>query len=107
MEGEERPVVLSTKRALSIAPAFQSAHLIAMGQLLIPDLDDTMMEVLRQRALAHGLSIEDEARRILAAAVSLAREEALAGLDASRQTIGRLDGASALNDLRLDRARDG
>jgi len=76
-----------------------------MGQLLIPDLEDTLIEVLRQRALAHGLSIEDEARRILTAS-SLAQEEALETLDAARQKIGRLNGASTLNDLRLDRARD-
>jgi plasmid stability protein len=78
-----------------------------MGQLLIPDLDDTLIEAVRQRALAHGTSIEDEVRRILTASVSLTREEVLADLDASRQKIGRLNGVSALNDLRLDRARDG
>jgi plasmid stability protein len=78
-----------------------------MGQLLIPDLDDTLIEAVRQRALARGTSIEDEVRRILTASVSLTREEVLADLDASRQKIGRLNGVSALNDLRLDRARDG
>jgi plasmid stability protein len=74
-----------------------------MGQILIRNLDDAVIEALRRRAAAAGTSTEEEARRALAAAVGL---EAAYRLAEVRRRIGRLEGPSILDDLRRDRARD-
>jgi len=78
-----------------------------MAQILIRNLDDAVIVALRQRAALSGTSLEEEARRALAAAAGLTREAALARLDAVRERIGRVDGPSSLEDLRRDRAREG
>lgn len=77
-----------------------------MGQILIRNLDDAILEALRQRAADSGTSTEEEARRALAAFVGLSRKEALERLDAIRKKIGPLDGPTILDDLRRDRRRD-
>lgn len=77
-----------------------------MGQILIRNLDDAVLEALRGRAKSRGSSLEDEARQALAAAVGLTREEALKRIDAVRALIGRLPGTSSLEILRRDRMRD-
>ena len=41
-----------------------------MGSISVRKLDDGTLERLRIRAAEHGVSMEEEARRILAAAVS-------------------------------------
>lgn len=41
-----------------------------MGSLSVRKLDDRVLEKLRVRAAEHGVSMEEEARRILTAAVS-------------------------------------
>jgi antitoxin FitA len=43
---------------------------LAMGQLLIRRIDEDVKEILRLRAKRHGVSMEEEARSILAVAVS-------------------------------------
>ena len=78
-----------------------------MGQILIRNLDDAVLDALRKRAAEHGASLEEEARRAIADSVGLTREESLARLDAVRKRVGRLPGPSALDDLRNDRSRDG
>jgi plasmid stability protein len=77
-----------------------------MGQILIRNLDDTVLDALRRRAAARGGSLEDEARRAIAASVGLGRDEALARLDAVRDRIGAPSGPTILDDLRRDRDRD-
>lgn len=77
-----------------------------MAQILIRNLDDAVIGALRERAAARGGSLEDEARRALAASVGLSRDEALARLDAVRRRIGTLKGPSSLDDLKQDRQRD-
>ena len=77
-----------------------------MGQILIRNLDDAVLQALRRRAANHGASLEEEARRALAEAVGLTRGEALARIDEVRARIGRLRGPSSLEDLREDRRRD-
>lgn len=77
-----------------------------MGQILIRNLDDAVLEALRGRAREHGFSVEEEARRALAAAVGVSREEALRRIDAIRTRIGRLPGPTSLEILRQDRMRD-
>lgn len=77
-----------------------------MGQILIRNLDDAVLDALRRRAAEAGVSTEEAARRALAASVGLSRNEALARLDAVRARIGRLDGESIVEILRRDRRRD-
>ena len=62
--------------------------------------------LIRVWAAARGASLEDEARRSIAASVGMGREEAVARLDEVRGRIGRPPGPSTLDDLRHDRARD-
>jgi plasmid stability protein len=80
--------------------------MIGMGQILIRNLDDAVLDALRGRAKDHGSSVEEEARQALASAVGLSREEAVRRLDEIRAKIGRLRGESSLDILRRDRARD-
>lgn len=80
--------------------------MLSMAQILIRNLDEAVIVRLRQRAAEAGTSLEEEARRALAAAAGLTREAALARLDAVRAKIGRIEGPSSLEDLRRDRARD-
>lgn len=78
-----------------------------MGQILIRNLDNAVLDALRRRAAEHGASLEEEARRALAASVGLSRQEALRRLDVVRARIGQIAGPSVVDDLRADRSRDG
>jgi plasmid stability protein len=77
-----------------------------MGQIVIRNIDDAVLEALRRRAAETGTSMEEEARRALAASVGLTRKEALQRLDAIRKRIGRVKGPSTVEQLRRDRHRD-
>jgi plasmid stability protein len=77
-----------------------------MAQIVIRNLDDAVVAVLRERAARSGTSMEEQARRALAKAVGLDREAAIRRLDEVRRQIGRLRGNSILDDLRRDRRRD-
>lgn len=77
-----------------------------MGQILIRNLDDAVLDALRGRARDHGSSVEEEARQALAMSVGLTRVEALRRLDEVRAKIGRLPAPSTLDILRRDRMRD-
>lgn len=48
-----------------------------MATLLIRNLDDVVAERLRTQARLKGVSVEEEARRILSEGTTLTREEAL------------------------------
>jgi len=77
-----------------------------MGQILTRNLDTAVLDALRKRAAESGASLEEEARRALAASVGLSRQAALARLDVVRDAIGLVDGPTSLDDLRSDRQRD-
>lgn len=77
-----------------------------MGQILIRNVDDAVLKALKERAASTGASLEEEARRALAASVGLTRAEALARLEAVRARIGAVPGPTIVDDLRADRARD-
>ena len=77
-----------------------------MGRILVRNLDDAVIEALRRRAAASGISAEEEARRALAAAVGLDRGAASQRLVEMSQRIGKLEGVSTLEYLRRDRDRD-
>ncbi len=76
-----------------------------MGQILIRNVDDAVLKALKERAAQTGGSLEEEARRALAASVGLTRDEALARLESVRTRIGAVAGPSIVDDLRSDRAR--
>jgi plasmid stability protein len=76
-----------------------------MAQILIRNIDDTVIEALRRRAAARGTSVE-EARRILTRAVDLGRAASVRRLAEVRRDIGRVEDLSAVSDLRRDRDRD-
>ena len=78
-----------------------------MGQILIRNLDDAVIEALRRRAAASGVSTEEEARRALAAAVGLDGVAASQQRAEVRELIGRLKGLSTLERLGGDRGRSG
>ncbi len=46
------------------------AHVFLMAQLLVRNLDDDLVRGLKKRAGEHGISVEEEHRRILRAALS-------------------------------------
>jgi antitoxin FitA len=77
-----------------------------MGQMIIRNIDDAILDALRRRAANSGTSMEEEARRALAAAVGMEREVAVMRLIEMRRRVGRLAGPSTLEDLRSDRRRD-
>ncbi len=77
-----------------------------MGQILIRNLDKSVLDALRRRASEAGSSLEEEARRALAASVGLDRDDVLARLDSVRARIAIGPGPTSLDDLRADRARD-
>jgi plasmid stability protein len=77
-----------------------------MAQILILNVDDAVIEALRQRAVACGTSVEEQGRRALTQGVVLDREAAAWRLADMRRIIGRLDGRSILEDVRHDRGRD-
>ena len=76
-----------------------------MKTLTLANLDDQLLNILRQRALQHGQSLEDEAKTILTAV--LKPTDPWASIDEIRQRIaaaGRQRTDSALL-LREDRDR--
>jgi plasmid stability protein len=77
-----------------------------MAQLVIRNIDQTVVEALRRRAAACGTSMEEQARRALTSAVGLDREEAIRRLSQFRNRIGHLSGPSVVEELRRDRDRD-
>ena len=77
-----------------------------MKQIVIRNVDAAVIEALRRRAAASGISTEEQARRALAHSVGLDREAAARRLAEIRRIIGRLEGPSTLDDLRRDRDRD-
>jgi plasmid stability protein len=77
-----------------------------MGQILIRNLDDAVLDALRKRAQLRGASLEEEARGALTASVGLTREEALSRIDRIRAKIGTISGESVVEELRKDRRRD-
>ncbi|MDR7114551.1 FitA-like ribbon-helix-helix domain-containing protein [Caulobacter sp. BE254] len=77
-----------------------------MGQILIRNLDDWVIDALKRRATDHGTSIEEEARRALSDSVKLEWREAVERLNAVREQLGSDSGPTSLDLLRADRARD-
>lgn len=58
-----------------------------MSQMLIPDLDPAMLDLLRQRASQHGRSLEDEVKIILEQVAEGTSPSVWTGVDAIRQQL--------------------
>jgi plasmid stability protein len=58
-----------------------------MPELLIPDVDEAVLNRLQERATAHGRSPQDEAKAILMEATSPRRTEAWQEVNAIRQRL--------------------
>ena len=82
-----------------------------MGQLVVRNLEDGVVDALKARAAAHGRSAEAEHRELLRRALlqpDLAREardDWFERARALRDRLGRLDGTSTTDILRADRDR--
>ena len=59
-----------------------------MGEILVRNLDDSVIERLKARALKAGKSLEQSVREILTAAAKPSREEILAEMDRLREEAG-------------------
>ncbi len=59
-----------------------------MGQILVRNLEDSIIERLKQRALKGGKSLEQTVREILTEAARPSRAELLAEMDRIRKEIG-------------------
>jgi antitoxin FitA len=59
-----------------------------MGEILVRNLDDSVIERLKARALKAGKSLEQTVREILTAATKPSREEILAEMDRLREEAG-------------------
>jgi plasmid stability protein len=76
----------------------------AMTTLRIQDVDDTVVDRLRTKARINGISVEEQARRIIADGTTLTREEALRCADEIRARSRRTNVRSA-RLIRSDRGR--
>jgi antitoxin FitA len=70
-----------------------------MGQILVRNLDDSVIERLEARALKAGKSLEQTVRDILTAAAKSSREEACAEADRIREAISLRHGAGIDFDI--------
>ncbi|MDR0577333.1 MAG: DNA-binding protein [Candidatus Accumulibacter sp.] len=70
-----------------------------MTQLVLRNLDDSLVERLRERAAAHGRSLEAEHRAILAAAL---RRPPLAEILSRMPDVGRDEDFERMQDTRVE-----
>ena len=81
-----------------------------MGQILVRNLEDGVIERLKQRALKADKSLEQAVREILTEAAKPSREEILAEMDRIREAIRRRHGGDIDFDItaaiRQDRDND-
>ncbi len=77
-----------------------------MGQMLVRNLDDSVIEGLKRRASERGTSLEQFARDALTEAAKITdRDTALARMDAMRARTQFVPGWSAADELRVERDR--
>ena len=74
-----------------------------MAQVLVRNLDDEVVERLRQRARREGRSLEQKLREILTAAARPDREEILAEMDRIRAMTPQVPQTDSTELIREDR----
>ena len=77
-----------------------------MAQMMIRNLDGATAASLKRRAVARRTSVEEEARRALAADTAPDIKSVIARMNAISARIGPLAGPGVVEDLRADRLRD-
>ena len=90
-----------------IAPISGSGYAMRMGQMMIRNLDDRVVEALKRRAAENRTSAEEEARRALAASIGFDPEAWRRQARALAERVGPLPGPTSTELLRADRNRDG
>lgn len=76
-----------------------------MGQILVRNLDDAVIDSLKRRAARREISFEEEVRRTLTESAGLEREEFIKKVDAFRNSMPRLPGPDSVELLRESRRR--
>lgn len=76
-----------------------------MGQVLVRNLDDGVIERLKRRAERENTSLEQSLRRILTEAAKPSRAEIIGEIDTLRKAIGPVSGDSTAL-IREDRDND-
>lgn len=80
-----------------------------MGQIIVRQLDDRLIQLLRERAAAHGHSMEQEVRAILAEVLAADRQANIERLRRRQTSYGERifsDSAELVRRVREDRAAD-
>jgi plasmid stability protein len=88
------------------APRHDDIVDITMGQILIRNLDDAVIDRLKARARRNRTSAEEEARRALAAETGAGGDDWRERARALAARIGPLAGPDSTDLLRIDRDRD-
>lgn len=76
-----------------------------MGQILVRNLDDAVIDSLKARAERENTSLEQSLRQILTEAAQPTRSEVIARIDALRKRTGPVSGDST-DLIREDRDND-
>lgn len=76
-----------------------------MGQILVRNLEDEVIERLKQRARRENSSLEQVVRRLLTEAAKPSRAESIEAIRRIRKRIGRVSGDSTAL-IREDRDND-
>lgn len=76
-----------------------------MAQILVRDLDATVVEGLKRRARGHGRSLQGEAKAILDAAATMSWEEARRVAGEWRERLGGRLASDSAELVREDRDR--
>ncbi len=82
-----------------------SLSLPGMAQVLVRNLDDAVVALLKQRAALHGNSLEQELRDILTAAAAPPGRTTLAAVDRIRTATPKGEHTDSVDLLREDRSR--
>lgn len=82
------------------------SYVFVMGQMMIRNIDDTVIGSFKKRAAVYKTSAEEEVRRTMAASASFDKEALIAQLDAFVASLPPQTGPSSTEMLRADRDRD-
>lgn len=77
-----------------------------MGQMLVRNLDDAVIDRIKRRAMENRTSAEEEVRQLINHSFGIDVEAVKARLKALRDRIGPQSGPSSTELLRADRDRD-
>ncbi len=78
-----------------------------MGELILRDIDETILSRLKEMAKSSGVSVEEEAKNIISNSIPKehTREEAIAYLDEIREKYAHLQTTDSVDLIREDRDR--